>query len=163
LDIFLNNIRESGYESFVTILVGTTSAIASVAADQMADIIFIDADHRYSQVRNDILNWYPKLKDGGLLCGQDFEKHLKECDYYRLLEKCEEDYVDGCHYGVIRAVSELFPDVQREESIWHVQKDPKHLLAPKGVGRAGISLVEDILPKEREIVSQEAGEKSKSL
>lgn len=121
-NIFLNNIRESGYEDCVTVLVGTSDCIASVVADRSADIIFIDADHRYSQVTKDIINWYPKLKKGGLICGHDFEKHLHYCDYKRVLEKCEEDYVDGCHYGVIRAVCEIFPDVRREGRIWYVQK-----------------------------------------
>ena len=122
LDIFLNNIREAGYEEYVTVLIRTTDAAASMVADEIADFIFIDADHRYSRVRNDIVNWYPKLKNGGLLCGHDFEKHLEHCDYKRVLEKCEEDFVDGCHYGVIRAVCEFFPDVRREGRIWYVGK-----------------------------------------
>lgn len=122
LDIFLSNIREAGYGDYVTVLVGTTDGVASIVKDDVADFIFIDADHRYSSVRNDLLNWYPKLKKGGLICGHDFEKHLDECDYNRVLEKCEEDFVDGCHYGVIRAVCEFFPDVRREGRIWYVQK-----------------------------------------
>jgi hypothetical protein len=121
LDIFLTNIRESGYEDSVTVLVGTTDDIARIVKDRSADIIFIDADHRYSQVRRDILNWYPKLKPGGLICGHDFEKPLGECDWQRVLEFCEEDFVDGCHYGVIRAVSEFFPDVRHEGRIWYVE------------------------------------------
>lgn len=122
LDVFLNNIHEAGYEDYVTVLVGTADSVASMVRDNIADFIFIDADHRYSHVKNDILNWYPKLKNGGLICGHDFEKHLHYCDYNRVLEKCEEDFVDGCHYGVIRAVCEFFPDVRREGRIWYARK-----------------------------------------
>lgn len=122
LDIFINNIKEAGYEDCVSILVGTTDKVVSIIANESADIIFIDADHRYSYVKNDLLNWYPKLKPGGLICGHDFEKHLSECDLTQVLEMGENDFVDGNHYGVIRAVSEFFPDVQREGRIWFTTK-----------------------------------------
>lgn len=122
LDIFLSNVKAAGYEDHVNVLVGTTDGAAKVITDETADFIFIDADHRYSRIRSDIINWYPKLKKGGLLCGHDFERHLHECDYERVLAFCEQDYADGCHYGVIRAVSEFFPDVRREGTIWYVEK-----------------------------------------
>lgn len=126
LDVFLNNIQESGFEDYVTTLVGATNDIATIIADESADFIFIDADHRYTHIRNDILNWYPKLKRGGLICGHDFEKRLEACDSQRVLEMCEEDFIDGCHYGVIRAVSEFFPDVEHEGRIWYAQKGEQH-------------------------------------
>jgi glycosyltransferase involved in cell wall biosynthesis len=56
------------------------------------------------------------------MCGHDLDRHLKDCDYTRVLEKCEEDFADECHYGVIRAVCEFFPDVKREGRIWYTQK-----------------------------------------
>jgi hypothetical protein len=122
LDIFLNNIKEAGYEDYVTVLVGTSHDVSCIVAQNSADLIFIDADHRYSKVKSDILEWCPKLKPGGVICGHDFDRHLKDCDYNRVLEKCEEDFVDGCHYGVTRAVCESFPYVQWEGRIWYARK-----------------------------------------
>jgi hypothetical protein len=122
LDIFLKNIQEAKYDDLVNVLIGKTDSFASVVADGIADIVFIDADHRYSQVRKDIEHWVPKLKPGGLLCGHDFERHLDECPYDQVIEHCEKDVVNGCHYGVILAVSEIFPAVQREGNIWYVTK-----------------------------------------
>lgn len=53
------------------------------------DIIYIDASHDYESVKKDINCWYSKLKDGGIICG--------------------DDYIDGWP-GVIQAVDEFFKD-----------------------------------------------------
>ena len=40
--------------------------------DSYFDFVYIDADHEYEAVKNDILHWWPKVKKGGLLCGHDY-------------------------------------------------------------------------------------------
>src|SRR3990167_570272 len=40
--------------------------------DSYFDCIYIDADHEYNAVKNDIFCWWPKIKSGGLLCGHDY-------------------------------------------------------------------------------------------
>lgn len=40
------------------------------------DLVFIDANHEYSQVRKDILNWLPKVRRGGLLAGHDYDQNI---------------------------------------------------------------------------------------
>ena len=60
---------------------------ASLYNDSSLDFVYIDASHEYIDVRDDILAWYPKVKDGGVLAGHD----------YNLL-------------GVRRAVKEFFKD-----------------------------------------------------
>ena len=40
--------------------------------DQTFDMIYIDADHEYNSVKNDISLWFPKVKPGGIICGHDY-------------------------------------------------------------------------------------------
>lgn len=55
--------------------------------DNFFDIIYVDASHDYESVIKDLDLWFPKLKKGGIMCG--------------------DDYVMGWP-GVVRAVNEFF-------------------------------------------------------
>jgi predicted O-methyltransferase YrrM len=41
-------------------------------ADESLDCIFIDGDHRYEEVMKDLEAWFPKLKKGHLMIGDDY-------------------------------------------------------------------------------------------
>jgi hypothetical protein len=36
------------------------------------EMVFIDAMHTYEAVRDDILRWWPRVKQGGVLCLHDY-------------------------------------------------------------------------------------------
>jgi len=36
------------------------------------DWVYIDADHSYDSVVEDLKHWYPQVKKGGFLCGDDY-------------------------------------------------------------------------------------------
>jgi predicted O-methyltransferase YrrM len=40
--------------------------------DQSIDFIYIDGNHQYSSVKEDILAWLPKIKNGGIISGHDY-------------------------------------------------------------------------------------------
>ena len=40
--------------------------------DNFFDIVYIDASHEYEYVLKDIKNWLPKVKIGGIICGDDY-------------------------------------------------------------------------------------------
>lgn len=47
------------------------------------DIIFLDSDHRYEHIKADIEAWLPHIREGGILCGHDYnfegvQKAVKE-------------------------------------------------------------------------------------
>jgi len=101
---FFENIKNYGLEDTVVFHEGSSDDFADM--DMKFDLIFIDADHRYSQISKDLNNYFSKLNDGGVISGHDFdagfydEKHI------------EDDFVGGIHHGVTKAVTEKFPNVK---------------------------------------------------
>ena len=42
--------------------------------DGEISILFIDADHTQTGLRQDLHNWYPKVRSGGIMAGHDYAK-----------------------------------------------------------------------------------------
>lgn len=40
--------------------------------DFFFDFVYVDGDHGYEQVKKDLNNYYPKVKQGGFFCGDDY-------------------------------------------------------------------------------------------
>lgn len=40
--------------------------------DRSVDIAFVDGDHRYRAVLTDMEDWWPKLRDRGIMLGDDY-------------------------------------------------------------------------------------------
>lgn len=51
---------------------------APIFHDRELDFCYIDANHSYEAVLQDLTDWWPKIKDGGLLGGHDFLNKLDE-------------------------------------------------------------------------------------
>jgi len=45
------------------------------------DLIFVDGNHEYDYVLEDLRNYFPKLKKGGILIGDDFNSRSKKNDF----------------------------------------------------------------------------------
>jgi hypothetical protein len=46
--------------------------LSELFEDNSLDFVYIDANHTYEGVKEDIKYWYPKVKPGGLLLGHDY-------------------------------------------------------------------------------------------
>ena len=46
--------------------------------DNKYDIIYIDGDHSYNGVKNDLINAYNKIQNGGYIMGHDYEMNMKK-------------------------------------------------------------------------------------
>jgi predicted O-methyltransferase YrrM len=62
---------------------------AALYPDGYFDWVYVDANHMYDPVMEDLRAWYPKVKKGGYLCGHDYS------DAPRILAKG-----DGVFYAV---------------------------------------------------------------
>ena len=62
-------------------------------ADGTFDFVYIDANHAYDFVRADVLAWMPKIKNGGIIGGHDYDW-------------CDPE--NGGEFSVKRAVDEIF-------------------------------------------------------
>lgn len=77
----------------------------AVLSEPRYDIVFIDAGHDYENALADIKAWWPLVREGGYLCGHDYQHKFP---------------------GVMRAVAQSFPLLRVAvcpDSVWVVQKD----------------------------------------
>jgi predicted O-methyltransferase YrrM len=72
LDAFLENVRKSGLEELVTPHRGDTLTFAAqIPASFQCRLIFLDGDHGYEAVKDDITRLTPFLVAGGWICFDD--------------------------------------------------------------------------------------------
>lgn len=69
----LENLKD--FTNKVTILKTTTLEASYLYPNMNFDLVFIDADHSYEGVAQDIQMWLPKIRSGGILAGHDFNWH----------------------------------------------------------------------------------------
>jgi len=59
--------------------------------DESLDFVYIDANHTYDFVREDIRCWTPKVKKGGIIGGHDYE-YLQPSTNIRSVKKAVDEY-----------------------------------------------------------------------
>lgn len=62
----------TGFEDQAIMIRATSEVAAEIFPDKSLDFVYIDANHAYDFVVQDIKLWYPKVKKGGYLCGHDY-------------------------------------------------------------------------------------------
>ena len=68
--IFLSVAHE--HSGKVRIITAKSEDAVRMFDDFFFDFVFIDAIHSYEYVKQDIFNWFPKVKLGGFICGHDY-------------------------------------------------------------------------------------------
>lgn len=63
-----------GYEDRAIMIRSTSKIASNFFEDNSLDFVFIDANHAYEFVKEDISLWFPKVKKGGLVMGHDYLK-----------------------------------------------------------------------------------------
>jgi hypothetical protein len=88
-DQYARVLRKFGNKPFVKVYRELTTEAAKRFPDEYFDFIYVDANHTYEGTLRDIEDWYPKVKKGGFLMGDDFKRHVTR---------------NGITFGVIDAV-----------------------------------------------------------
>ncbi len=102
-DIFIRNMKP--FEKYYTPIRMSSMEAVQLYEDESVDFIFIDASHEYEDVKDDINYWFPKLKKGCIISG--------------------DDYNNSYFPGVAKAVDEIFNinDIQISGETWWVLKN----------------------------------------
>ena len=73
IDLFHNDKIKEAYKNKLIAINGSSHDVHHKIEDASCDLIFTDADHSYPAVKQDIINYRPKLKPGGILSGHDID------------------------------------------------------------------------------------------
>lgn len=63
--------RLNKYPNYILIKAPSVEA-AKLIPDGSQDFVFIDGNHDYEDVKEDMETWYPKVRKGGILSGHDY-------------------------------------------------------------------------------------------
>ena len=127
-DTFCRNMSSLPTGVDHTVLRGRSADILPTLPAGGFDIIYIDGDHGYSAVREDIRNCMPLVADGGILCGDDLELQAHEVNAEIARQQPSLDYALAVHLsrtyhpGVTLAVGEAFGRVSAWEGFWAMRK-----------------------------------------
>lgn len=69
---FLRNMKNAGVMNYVTPLQITSKEASTLFDDESLDFVFLDAEHLYDNVMEDLNLWYPKVRKGGIIAGHDY-------------------------------------------------------------------------------------------
>ncbi len=63
---------------YITVIKDDSSRFLSILPDNMLDMIYIDGDHSYEGCKKDLLEAYKKVRNGGYICGHDYEMNMSK-------------------------------------------------------------------------------------
>tara|TARA_Y100000004_G_scaffold173586_2_gene211595 strand:+ start:4216 stop:5001 length:786 start_codon:yes stop_codon:yes gene_type:complete len=71
-DTFNKNMMDAGVSDIVNPVRGDSHQVHNQYEDNSLDWIFLDAGHTFEDVYFDLMGWWPKLKVGGVIAGDDY-------------------------------------------------------------------------------------------
>lgn len=70
-NIFVENMKP--VENYYSAVRKPSLEASQLYEDGQLDFVFLDGLHDYESVKKDITHWWPKIKEGGVLAGHDYE------------------------------------------------------------------------------------------
>jgi FkbM family methyltransferase len=94
-----------------------SSLSVNMFPDEYFDFIYIDADHSYEGVVKDLEAWWPKIKKGGLFCGDDY---IPDDGDIWLIVGDKKEYAGK--FGVRKAVNEFI--AKKDLTLYETTDEP---------------------------------------
>lgn len=94
--------------------------------NESLDFCFIDGNHTYDYVMDDLVNYFPKIAPGGIIAGDDYFMRHIDNDVYKTGAGCEEKMVYEAvdEFVTNRNLSlETYGDHRGYPSTWLIRKD----------------------------------------
>jgi hypothetical protein len=111
MQIVIDRFKKQIGESRIIIHHQFSDIVVEEFSDNYFDWIYIDANHSYDAVKKDLQLYYPKVKNGGLICG--------------------DDYIDYGYYGVIAAVNDFVSENHLKINYLTDEKTPSYIIKVK--------------------------------
>jgi len=70
------NLVATGVAPSVRLVASLTTAAAAAWQDGPIDFLYVDADHSYESTSADLESWWPHVRVGGLVAGDDYDNHM---------------------------------------------------------------------------------------
>ena len=71
---FEQRLKEKINSNVVNFVQASSIEYADLIENNSVDFVYIDAEHDYDSVKQDLSVWFPKVKVGGFLAGHDYNK-----------------------------------------------------------------------------------------
>jgi hypothetical protein len=100
--VYTHNLKRLKTDRYIKTIRDTSHNASKQFENGYFDFVFIDADHSYGHIHEDIIDWLPKVRGGGILAGHDYR---------------------GSATGVTKAVGELLKDRYsvQQPACWEVR------------------------------------------
>jgi hypothetical protein len=121
-ETFLRNIERVA--SHVTVIRADTQEAATRLDDESIDFLYVDASHSYRGVLADLRAWYPKVKFGGTIAGDDW---CFELGGVRSVRRAVFDFLGP---SASRVTVEQGSEPNRDWHQWWFEKTPDLSIAP---------------------------------
>lgn len=72
IDNYLYTEKRFASNKHVELIKAYSVEASFMFADEIIDLVYIDANHEERACHNDIVCWWPKIKVGGWICGHDY-------------------------------------------------------------------------------------------
>jgi len=89
---------------------------AKIFGEKSIDWCYIDALHNYNDVLDDLKSWWPKIRDGGMLCGDDY------ADYMDQVVSAVNDFANNLFATQLGVVNVSSKNVNPQ---WYITKIPR--------------------------------------